>query len=190
MSFQFCIPLLCHDRPMPSIFPSLAIAVFTYQYPRTRRRSGGQRSQLRRKADACSWPCRCGRACPPVSPYPIFPRQVGGVGVGVFVLDNVGTDGRLEDIGQGVGVLAGSTIGANDRDGRARHLDSVYPVLLNKVQQAIVTPSESSLDVQFAPAPQICGRGLCTRKARHEPDLASATAVRRLPRVPSCEICP
>lgn len=105
--------------------PSLAIAVFTYQYPRTQRRSGDQRSQLRRKADACSWPCRCGHACPSVSPYPIFSRLVGGVGVGVFVLDNVGTDGRLEDIGQGVGVLAGSTIGANDRDGRARHLDSV-----------------------------------------------------------------
>jgi len=45
-------------------------------------------------------------------------------GVGVFVLDNVRADGRLEDIGQGVGVLAGSTIGANDRDGRTRHLDN------------------------------------------------------------------
>ena len=174
----------CHP-----LFPSLAIAVFTYQYPRTRRRSGDQRSQLRRKADACSWPCRCGHAWWCVSLYPAF-RHFDGAGVGGCVLDNVGTDGCLEDIGQGVGVLAGSTIGANDRDGRARHLDSVYPVLLNKVQQAVVTPSESSLDVQFAPAPQICGRGLCTRKARHEPDLASATAVKRLPRVPSCEICP
>lgn len=44
------------------------------------------------------------------------------VGVGEVVLDNVGTDGRLEDIGQRVGVLAGSTIGANDRDGGTRHL--------------------------------------------------------------------
>ena len=44
--------------------------------------------------------------------------------VGEFVLDNVRADGRLEDIGQGVGVLAGSPIGANDRDGRTRHLDN------------------------------------------------------------------
>ena len=44
-------------------------------------------------------------------------------GVGEFVLDNVRADGRLEDIGQGVGVLAGSPIGANDRDSRARHLE-------------------------------------------------------------------
>ena len=126
--------------------PSLAIAVFTYQYPRTRRRSGDQRSQLRRKADACSWPCRCGHACPSVSPYPIFFRLVGGVGFGVFVLDNVGTDGRLEDIGQGVGVLAGSPIGANDRDSRTRHLDNcvVSRCGADASNRRLVASSESS----------------------------------------------
>ena len=160
--------------------PSLAIAVFTYQYPRTRRRSGDQRSQLRRKADACSWPCQCGRACPPVSPYPNFSRLVGGgVGVGVFVLDNVGTDGRLEDIGQGVGVLAGSPIGANDRDSRARHLYCLLVVRCENLQSSTRRPAESSIDVQFAPPTANCGRGPCTLTARYEPDLASATAAEK-----------
>ena len=52
----------------------------------------------------------------------IFSFPPRGRCVGEIVLDNVGTDGRLEDIGQRVGVLAGSTIGANDRDGGTRHL--------------------------------------------------------------------
>ena len=40
---------------------------------------------------------------------------------GSIVLDNVGTDGGLEDIGEGDGVGAGGAIGANDGDGRTRH---------------------------------------------------------------------
>lgn len=107
---------------MPRTSPISCDSVFTYRYPRTRRRSGDQRSQLRRTADACSWPCRCGQPCPCVSHCPSF--RASSVVVGDFVLDNVRADGRLEDIGQRVGVLAGSTIGANDRDGRARHLVS------------------------------------------------------------------
>ena len=67
---------------------------------------------------------------------PIFPSLVGGVGVGDFVLDNVGTDGRLEDIGQGVGVLAGSPIGANDRDSRARHLYCLLVVRCENLQSS------------------------------------------------------
>jgi len=39
----------------------------------------------------------------------------------VIVLDNVRADGRLEDIGERVAVLAGRTIGAVDSDGRTRH---------------------------------------------------------------------
>ena len=39
----------------------------------------------------------------------------------IFVLDNVRADGRLEDIGERVGVLAGRPIGAVDSDGRTRH---------------------------------------------------------------------
>lgn len=58
-----------------------------------------------------------------VSLHPVF-RPVEGVGVGVCVLDNVGTDGCLEDIGQGVGVLAGSPIGADDGNSGTRHLDN------------------------------------------------------------------
>lgn len=110
---------------------------------------------------------------------PFFSRLVGGVGNGVFVLDNVGTDGRLEDIGQGVGVLAGSPIGANDRDSRARHLYCLLVVRCENLQSSTRRPSESSIDVQFAPPTANCGRGPCTLTARYEPDLASATAVKR-----------
>ena len=160
--------------------------MFTYQYPRTRRRSGDQRSQLRRKADACSWPCRCGRACPPVSLYPIFSRLVGGVGVGVFVLDNVGTDGRLEDIGQGVGVLAGSPIGANDRDSRARHLYCLLVVRCENLQS-----SSSGLR-------KFNRRSICSSAANlwegpvHEKGAARAgLGKRNRCEAPSvCEICP
>lgn len=86
--------------------------------------------------------------------YPNFSRLVGGVGVGVCVLDNVGTDGRLEDIGQGVGVLAGSPIGANDRDSRTRHLDNcvVSRYGANASNRRLVAPSESSTFLHFAPA--------------------------------------
>ena len=171
---MFCYPYL----------PSLATAVFTYQYPRTRRRSGDQRSQLRSKAGACSWPCRCGRACPPVSPYPNFSRLVGDVGVGVFVLDNVGTDGRLEDIGQGVGVLAGSPIGANDRDSRARHLYSVIPVLvllqsstgLQKVHQSTLNSSTANLWEGPVHAHGAVRAGLGRRNRSEAPSV--------------CELCP
>jgi hypothetical protein len=85
---------------------------------------------------------------------PIFPSLVGGVGVGDFVLDNVGTDRRLEDIGQGVGVLAGSPIGANDRDSRTRHLDNcvVSRYGANASNRRLVAPSESSTFIHFAPA--------------------------------------
>jgi hypothetical protein len=77
---------------------------------------------------------------------PIF-RLVGGVvGVGGCVLDNVGTDGCLEDIGQGVGVLAGSPVGANDGDSRTRHLDSyvVSRYGAKASNRRLVAPSESS----------------------------------------------
>lgn len=60
----------------------------------------------------------------PVRVLAIVVLLASSVGVGDFVLDNVRADGRLEDIGQRVGVLAGSTIGANDRNGRTRHLVS------------------------------------------------------------------
>ena len=97
-------------------------------------------------------------------------------GVGDFVLDNVRADGRLEDIGQGVGVLAGSPIGANDRDSRARHLYCLLVVRCENLQSSTRRPAESSIDVQFAPPTANCGRGPCTLTARYEPDLASATA--------------
>jgi hypothetical protein len=66
--------------------------------------------------------------------------------VGEFVLDNVRADGRLEDIGQGVGVLAGSPIGANDRDSRTRHLDNcvVSRCGADASNRRLVAPSESS----------------------------------------------
>jgi hypothetical protein len=66
--------------------------------------------------------------------------------VGDFVLDNVRADGRLEDIGQGVGVLAGSPIGANDRDSRARHLDNcvVSRCGADASNRRLVAASESS----------------------------------------------
>ena len=75
-------------------------------------------------------------------------------GVGEFVLDNVRADGRLEDIGQGVGVLAGSPIGANDRDSRTRHLDNcvVSRYGANASNRRLVAPSESSTFLHFAPA--------------------------------------
>jgi hypothetical protein len=84
---------------------------------------------------------------------PIF-RLVGGVvGVGGCVLDNVGTDGCLEDIGQGVGVLAGSPVGANDGDSRTRHLDSyvVSRYGANSSNRRHLAPSESSTFADFAP---------------------------------------
>ena len=67
-------------------------------------------------------------------------------GVGEFVLDNVRADGRLEDIGQGVGVLAGSPIGANDRNSRTRHLDNcvVSRCGADASNRRLVASSESS----------------------------------------------
>jgi hypothetical protein len=84
-------------------------------------------------------------------------------GVGDFVLDNVRADGRLEDIGQGVGVLAGSPIGANDRDSRTRHLDNcvVSRCGADASNRRLVAPSESSKFLIFLPlriVASVCAR--------------------------------
>jgi hypothetical protein len=97
--------------------------------------------------------------------------------IGGFVLDNVGTDGRLEDIRQGVGVLAGSPIGANDRDSRTRHLDNcvVSRCGADASNRQLVAPSESStFTLIFLPL-QICGRDPCTLARVVPPDLAAAS---------------
>jgi hypothetical protein len=84
-------------------------------------------------------------------------------GVGEFVLDNVRADGRLEDIGQGVGVLAGSPIGANDRDSRTRHLDNcvVSRCGADASNRRLVAASESSKFLIFLPlriVASVCAR--------------------------------
>jgi hypothetical protein len=93
-------------------------------------------------------------------------------GVGDFVLDNVRADGRLEDIGQGVGVLAAApsapmivTVGRDI-------LTTVW--LVGAVRMPAIVDSSRLRKVRvphFAPTAK-CGIGLCTLSARDEPDLA------------------
>lgn len=91
----------------------------TYRYPRTQQRSARRPSRSRRKAGACSWPCRCAPACratvsTSTSNSPIVRLRR------FDVLDNVRTDGRSEDIGQGLSGPGGLALSRGDSDGRAR----------------------------------------------------------------------
>jgi hypothetical protein len=71
-----------------------------------------------------------------------------------------------------VGVLAGSTIGANDRDGRARHLDSVCSCV--SIKQSSTPRAFRKFDVgHFAMAANLW-ECLCTLSARTAPHLASS----------------
>lgn len=103
---------------------------------------------------------------------PIF-ISASCVGIGEIVLDNVGADGRLEDIGQGVGVLAGSTIGANDRDGRTRHLVCVVSSAVRMAcKRRLVAASESSKSAHFPPTANVgaaCARGLGACRSAWQP---------------------
>lgn len=174
MSVSHVLPFpypICHAQCLEH-FPPLAICVFTYRYPRTQQRSGGQRSQLRSKAGACSWPCQCGHAYPCVSQYPfssIFPSLVGGVGSEISYWTMSARMGALKTLGRGwVFWLAAPSAPMMVTVGRDI-LSTVW--LVGTVRRPAIVDSTARLGsskVHFAPTANVClacarGRGGTSR---------------------------
>ena len=112
-----CDSAAWRDKMSALLFPSPLsprpqIVFRTYQFPKTRQRSGDLPSRSRHMAASCSWPCRCGRFCG------LLAIEIASI-VGEVVLDNVRADWCLEDIGKRVSRVAGLAIGANDGDNRS-----------------------------------------------------------------------
>lgn len=93
--------------------------ISTYRYPRTQQRSARRPSRSQRKAGACSWPYQREPACRRDFRQH-FHLQMTFKLCGFGVLDNVRTDGRRENGGQGLGGPGGLALSCGDRDGRTR----------------------------------------------------------------------
>jgi hypothetical protein len=138
--------------------------VFTYRYPRTQRRSGDQRSRLRRTAGACSWPCRCGHAWSGVSQYSIFRLVEVLLESEVAYWTMSARMGALKTLGKGwVFWLAAPSAPMMVTVGRDI-LTAMW--LVGTVRRpAIVDSSRLQKVRHFLQVWQICGRGPCSAVA-------------------------